>query len=160
MSLRWVLLLVTLLALAMTPRRAHATTPTEALAFRQAALNRTAYTLPPEKLKVAQELFRRRTALHFAGEGWGDFATRAAACARRSRTDAGCCGEFDDEPMEAMLRLCVSASAGDYAAGYSAEGLWTPRSARVWAVGAGVGELGLGPDEEFSADLGCRLVCW
>jgi Zn-dependent protease with chaperone function len=70
MSLRYVLLLVTFLALTMTPCRAHATTPTEALAFRQAALNRTAYTLPPEKLKIAQELFRMRTALHFAGEGW------------------------------------------------------------------------------------------
>jgi STE24 endopeptidase len=56
---------------AMTPAKAQGTTPTEALALRQAALNRTAYTLPPEKLKLAQELFRTRTTLHFVGEGWG-----------------------------------------------------------------------------------------
>ena len=55
----------------MTPARAQRTTPTEALALRQAAVDRTAYTLPPEKLKPAQELFRARTTLHFAGEGWG-----------------------------------------------------------------------------------------
>jgi Zn-dependent protease with chaperone function len=29
-----------------------------------------AYTLPPEKLKPAEELFRARTMLHFTGEGW------------------------------------------------------------------------------------------
>jgi STE24 endopeptidase len=39
--------------------------------MRQAAVDRTAYTLPPEKLKPAQELFRARTLLHFVGEGWG-----------------------------------------------------------------------------------------
>lgn len=56
----------------MTPARAQwRTTPAEALAFRQAAVNRAAYTLPPEKLKPAQELFGARTLLHFAGEGWG-----------------------------------------------------------------------------------------
>jgi STE24 endopeptidase len=53
------------------PGRAQGTTSTEALALRQAALNRAAYTLPPEKLKPAEELFRARTTLHFAGEGWG-----------------------------------------------------------------------------------------
>jgi STE24 endopeptidase len=46
------------------------TTPAEALAFRQAAVDRTAYTLPPDKLKPAQDLFRARTILHFGGEGW------------------------------------------------------------------------------------------
>jgi Zn-dependent protease with chaperone function len=46
------------------------TTPAEALAFRQAAVDRTAYTLPPDKLKPAHELFRARTILHFGGEGW------------------------------------------------------------------------------------------
>jgi STE24 endopeptidase len=65
------LLLVCLFALAIPPGRAQGTTPTEALALRQATLNRTAYTLPPEKLKTAQKLFQARTALHFLGEGWG-----------------------------------------------------------------------------------------
>src|SRR5438270_3520664 len=49
---------------------AQRTTPAEALAFRQAALDRPAYTLPPDKLKSAQELFRARTILHFGGEAW------------------------------------------------------------------------------------------
>jgi STE24 endopeptidase len=66
-----VLLLVTLCALVTMPGRAQGTTSTEALALRQAALNRAAYTLPPEKLRPAEELFRARTTLHFAGEGWG-----------------------------------------------------------------------------------------
>jgi STE24 endopeptidase len=65
------LLLVALFALIVTMERAQGTTPTEALALRQAAVNRTAYVLPPDKLKPAQELFRARTALHFLGEGWG-----------------------------------------------------------------------------------------
>ena len=65
------LLLVGFFALMMTQSRAQGTTPTEALALRQAAVNRTAYTLPPEKLKPAQELYRARTTLHFLGEGWG-----------------------------------------------------------------------------------------
>jgi Zn-dependent protease with chaperone function len=65
------LLLVALFAPAITPVQAQGTTPTEALALRQAALNRTAYTLPPEKLKTAQKLFQARTTLHFTGEGWG-----------------------------------------------------------------------------------------
>src|ERR1700733_8115497 len=55
----------------LTPARAQGTTPTEALALRQAALNRTAYTLPPEKLKIAQNLFHARTTLHFVAEAWG-----------------------------------------------------------------------------------------
>src|SRR5580693_5008588 len=65
------LLLVALFALIVTMERAQGTTPTEALALRQAAVNRTAYVLPPDKLKPAQELFQARTALHFLGEGWG-----------------------------------------------------------------------------------------
>jgi STE24 endopeptidase len=64
-------LLFALFSLTITPGRAQGTTPTEALALRNAALNRTAYTLPPEKLKPAQELFRLGTTLHFTGEGWG-----------------------------------------------------------------------------------------
>ena len=71
MSLRSALLvLVALLAVALTPAKAQWATPTEGQALRQAAQNRTAYTLPPEKLKAAKELFRARTTLHFAGEGW------------------------------------------------------------------------------------------
>ncbi|HTF66569.1 MAG TPA: hypothetical protein VK638_28185, partial [Edaphobacter sp.] len=56
------LLLVALVTLVVTLERAQRTTPTEALALRQAAVSRTAYTLPPDKLKPAQELFRARTA--------------------------------------------------------------------------------------------------
>jgi len=72
MSLRRVLfVLVALFSVAMTPARAQwTTTPTEALALREAAINHTAYTLSPEKLKQAEELFRTRTTLHFLGEGW------------------------------------------------------------------------------------------
>jgi STE24 endopeptidase len=65
------LLLVTFFAVTMTPVRAQGTTATEAQALREAAGDRSAYTLPPEKLRLAQELFRARTTLHFAGEGWG-----------------------------------------------------------------------------------------
>ena len=65
------LVLVGFFAVAMMLAREQRTTPTEALALRQAAVSRTAYTLPPEKLKPAQELFRARTTLHFVGEGWG-----------------------------------------------------------------------------------------
>jgi Zn-dependent protease with chaperone function len=71
MRFRAVLILVALLVLGMMIVRAQRMTPTEALALRQAAVNRTAYTLSPKKLKTAQELFRVRTTLHFAGEGWG-----------------------------------------------------------------------------------------
>jgi STE24 endopeptidase len=64
------LLLVGLFALVMMLWWSQRTTPAEALAFRQAAVDRPAYTLPPDKLKPAQELFRARTILHFGGEGW------------------------------------------------------------------------------------------
>jgi STE24 endopeptidase len=71
-SFRGVLLvLVAFFAVTITPAQAQGTTtPTEARALQEAANNRTAYTLPPEKLKLAQELFQTRTTLHFAGEGW------------------------------------------------------------------------------------------
>jgi STE24 endopeptidase len=70
-NLRDVLLvLVAFLAVGLMMARTRVTTPTEAQALQEAAQNRTAYTLPPDKLKPAQELFRARTALHFAGEGW------------------------------------------------------------------------------------------
>ncbi|MGD0445495.1 MAG: M48 family metallopeptidase [Edaphobacter sp.] len=72
MSLRGILfVLFAFFAVTVTAGWAQGTTPTEARALREAAQNRTAYTLPPEKLKPAQELFRARTTLHFAGEGWG-----------------------------------------------------------------------------------------
>ena len=63
------LLVVALVALVTTLWWAQRSTPAEALAFRQAAVGRPAYTLPPDKLKSAQELFRARTILHFGGEG-------------------------------------------------------------------------------------------
>ncbi len=68
---RALLLLVVCFAAMTAPARAQWTTATEAQAFREAAQNRTAYVLPPEKLKLAKELFRARTTLHFLSEGWG-----------------------------------------------------------------------------------------
>jgi STE24 endopeptidase len=68
---RVVFVLVVCFVAMMSAARAQGTTATEALAFREAAQNRTAYVLPPEKLKLAKELFRARTTLHFLGEGWG-----------------------------------------------------------------------------------------
>jgi STE24 endopeptidase len=65
------LVLVGFFAVAMMLAREQRTTPTEALAFRQAAQNRPAYALPPGKLQTAQALFRERTTLHFVGDGWG-----------------------------------------------------------------------------------------
>ncbi len=71
MRLRSVLLLLAaVVLLAIIAFANHGTTPAEAQALREAARNRTAYTLPPAKLKLARELFRARTALHFRGEGW------------------------------------------------------------------------------------------
>ena len=71
MSLRTaLLLLVGLFVLVTAPRWTGRTTPAEGQALQEAAQNRTAYTLPAEKLKPAQELFRAWTTLHFAGEGW------------------------------------------------------------------------------------------
>jgi STE24 endopeptidase len=71
MSFRRVLLLLFCSVMMMAPARAQGTTETEAQAFRKAVQDRTAYVLPPEKLKLAKELFRTRTTLHFLGEGWG-----------------------------------------------------------------------------------------
>ena len=69
--LRGVLLvLIAVFGVAMMSARAQMTTPTEALAVREAAQDRLAYTLPPEKLKIAKELFRVRATVHFLGEGW------------------------------------------------------------------------------------------
>jgi STE24 endopeptidase len=66
-----VLVLVTLFAGAIAPARAQGTTTTEAKALQEASQNRSAYTLPSEKLESAKALFRARTTLHFASEGWG-----------------------------------------------------------------------------------------
>src|SRR3984957_16188008 len=65
------LLLISFFAIAIPSAKALGTTPTEAQALREAAQNHTAYTLPPDKLELAKELFRDRTALHLLGEGWG-----------------------------------------------------------------------------------------
>jgi STE24 endopeptidase len=65
------LLLISFFVIAVPPAKALGTTPTEAQALREAAQNHTAYTLPPEKLKLAKELLRDRTTLHLLGEGWG-----------------------------------------------------------------------------------------
>jgi STE24 endopeptidase len=65
------LMLVTLALFATAQAPAQSTTPTEAQALRQAAGNRAAYVLPPEKLTPAVALFRARTAMHFIGEVWG-----------------------------------------------------------------------------------------
>src|ERR1700751_904941 len=71
MRFRNVLVPALFFAVAVTFCWAQGTTATEARALREAARNHTAYTLPPAKLQTAQALFRIRTALHFAGEGWG-----------------------------------------------------------------------------------------
>ncbi|MEI9978798.1 MAG: M48 family metallopeptidase [Edaphobacter sp.] len=71
MKVRGFLVVAVFFALMFMLYRTQETTPTEALALRQAAQNHAAYTLPPEKLHTAQALFRERTALHFVGEGWG-----------------------------------------------------------------------------------------
>ena len=71
MRLRSILVvLAALFALIMIARQMQQTTPTEAQALREAAHDPGAYTLPPEKLRLAKELFQARTMLHFAGEGW------------------------------------------------------------------------------------------
>ena len=49
---------------------ASAQTPAEAAAQRQSSENHAAYSLPPEKLKVAIEYTRKRTVLGFAETGW------------------------------------------------------------------------------------------
>jgi STE24 endopeptidase len=72
MSLRAILLLLAaVVVLAIVPVRMQGTTPTEAQALQTAAHGPAFYTLPPEKLKLAQELFRIRTTLYFVGSGWG-----------------------------------------------------------------------------------------
>jgi STE24 endopeptidase len=71
MSFRTIpLLLAVLFAFSITMAHAQGTTPAEAQALQAAAHDHTSYTLPPAKLQQAKALFRARTALHFAGEGW------------------------------------------------------------------------------------------
>jgi STE24 endopeptidase len=72
MSLRTILLLLTaVVILAVVPARIQGTTPTETQALQAAAHGPAFYTLPPDKLKLAQELFRMRTTLYFVGSAWG-----------------------------------------------------------------------------------------
>jgi STE24 endopeptidase len=72
MSLRTILLLLAaVVILAVVPARILGTTPTEVQALHTAAHGPAFYTLSPEKLKVAQELFRMRTILYFVGSVWG-----------------------------------------------------------------------------------------
>jgi len=70
MRLRILLLLLVLFAV-FCPPALHAQRVTEAQAGQTIVQKQSAYTLPPEKLKLAKELFRTRTLLHFAGAGWG-----------------------------------------------------------------------------------------
>jgi STE24 endopeptidase len=72
MSLRMILLLLAaVVILAVVPARILGTTPTEVQALQAAAHGPAFYTLPPEKLKLARELFRMRTTLYFVGSVWG-----------------------------------------------------------------------------------------
>jgi STE24 endopeptidase len=72
MSLRTILLLlVAVVILSVVPARIQGTTPTEAQALQIAAHGPAFYTLPPDKLKLATELFRVRTILYFVGSVWG-----------------------------------------------------------------------------------------
>ncbi|WP_348268021.1 M48 family metallopeptidase [Edaphobacter paludis] len=71
MRLRTILLLLAALAaLVSAPQWVKSTSPTEARALYAAAHDRTAYTLPPAKLRQAEGLFRTRTILYFAGSAW------------------------------------------------------------------------------------------
>jgi STE24 endopeptidase len=71
MSFRTIpLLLAVLFGFGITMVHAQGTTVAEAQALQAAAHDHTSYTLPPAKLQQAKELFRARTTLHFAGEGW------------------------------------------------------------------------------------------
>lgn len=60
-----------LMLLALFPASAQTTTPVEAQAQQAASQHKPAYTLPPEKLKSAVELFHIRTVTHLLGEAWG-----------------------------------------------------------------------------------------
>ena len=163
MSLRGVLLvLVAFFAVTMTPARAQwTTTPTEALALREAALNRYGlYAATGEAEARRRSCFGRVPRCILLGEGWGILQLvllLALGVPARMRNVAenltknrwGQCFVFVFLFLLAITLLNASA-----------EGLWAPYGGGVWAVGAGVGELGLGPDEEFSADVGGGRVCW
>jgi STE24 endopeptidase len=72
MSLRTsLLLLAAVVTLIVISARMQRTTPTEAQALQAAAHGPAFYTLPPDKLKLATELFRVRTTLYFVGSAWG-----------------------------------------------------------------------------------------
>jgi Zn-dependent protease with chaperone function len=72
MRLRTILLLLAaVVVLTVVPARMQGTTPTEAQALQTAAHGPVFYSLSPEKLKLATELFRTRTMLYFVGSAWG-----------------------------------------------------------------------------------------
>jgi STE24 endopeptidase len=72
MSLRTILLLLAaVVVLTVLPVQMQRTTPTEVQALQTAAHGPAFYTLTPEKLKLAKELFRIRTTLYFVGSAWG-----------------------------------------------------------------------------------------
>src|SRR5437763_1347691 len=92
----------------------------------------------------------------FWRRGLGDSATRSAPRPRCARQNAQHCGEPDEKAPGPELSVRVSLSADDYALECSAANVWTSRCRGIWVVGAGVGQLGLGPGERFSADVaGC-----
>jgi STE24 endopeptidase len=71
MSFRTILLLLAaVITLIVISARVQRTTPMEAQAFQLVAHGPAFYTLPPEKLKLATELFRVRTTLYFVGSAW------------------------------------------------------------------------------------------
>ncbi len=72
MNLRTILLLLAAVVIVVVlPARIGRPTQTEAQALRIAAARPPVYTLAPHQLKLAQELFRTRTMLYFAGSAWG-----------------------------------------------------------------------------------------
>ncbi len=72
MNIRTILLLLIAAAVVIVlPARIERPTQTEAQALRMAARNPPVYTLAPDRLKLADELFRSRTTLYFAGSTWG-----------------------------------------------------------------------------------------
>ncbi|WP_263383012.1 M48 family metallopeptidase [Granulicella arctica] len=68
---RCILLLLLLAFAPLSQSTLNAQTATPVVVDRQADPGHAAYTLPPEKMKLAVGLFRTRTLLHFAGAGWG-----------------------------------------------------------------------------------------
>ena len=89
MRIRSILLLLLLLAACFAPAACRAQTGSETEAHRSAEHHKSAYSLPPEKLKQAIDYSRVRVALDFAETGWGILdlililALGVAACMER-----------------------------------------------------------------------------